>query len=120
MKIGKRYLVKRRKMTNEIEPIKQKLDDKIKALNSSRVYKKITPKGDLSWYVKWVASFFILTAVMCRSVEEVPRIFDVVFSIIGTIGWAWVGYLWHDRALLLLNGTIVAFLGMSLIRYFFT
>src|SRR5210317_497688 len=119
MKIGKRYLAKRRKMTNEIEPIKQKLDDKIKALNSSRVYKKITPKGDLSWYVKWIASFFILTAVMCRSVEEVPRIFDVVFSIIGTIGWAWVGYLWHDRALLLLNGTIVVFLGMSLIRYFF-
>jgi hypothetical protein len=56
---------------------------------------------------------------MCRSVEEVPRIFDVVFSIIGTVGWAWVGYLWHDRALLLLNGTIVVFLGMSLIRYFF-
>ena len=35
---------------NKIEPIKEKLDDKIKALNSSRVYKKITPRGDLSWY----------------------------------------------------------------------
>ena len=65
-------------MPNEIKPLDEKLDDKIKQLNSSRVYKKITPKGDLSWYVKWVASFFILTAVMCRSVEEVPRIFDVV------------------------------------------
>jgi hypothetical protein len=106
-------------MPNEIKPLDEKLDDKIKQLNSSRVYKKITPKGDLSWYVKWVASFIILTAVMCRSVEEVPRIFDVVLSLIGTLGWAWVGYLWHDRALLLLNGTIVVFLGMSLIRYFF-
>ena len=106
-------------MPNEIKPLDEKLDDKIKQLNSSRVYKKITPIGDLSWFVKWVASFFILIAVMCRSVEEVPRIFDVVLSIIGTIGWAWVGYLWHDRALLLLNGTIVVFLGMSLIRYFF-
>ena len=103
-----------------IEEWKPKLDDKIKALNSSRVYKKITPKGDLSWYVKWVASVFILIAVMCRSVEEVPRIYDVVLSLIGTIGWAWVGYLWHDRALLLLNGTIVVFLGMSLLRYIFT
>ena len=103
-----------------IEEWKPKLDDKIKALNSSRVYKKITPKGDLSWYVKWVASVFILIAVMCRSVEEVPRIYDVVLSLIGTIGWAWVGYLWHDRALLLLNGTIVVFLGMSLLRHIFT
>ena len=103
-----------------IEEWKPKLDDKIKALNSSRVYKKITPKGDLSWYVKWVASIFILIAVMCRSVEEVPRIYDVVLSLIGTIGWAWVGYLWHDRALLLLNGTIVVFLGMSLLRHIFT
>ena len=103
-----------------IEEWKPKLDDKIKALNSSRVYKKITPKGDISWYVKWVASVFILIAVMCRSVEEVPRIYDVVLSLIGTIGWAWVGYLWHDRALLLLNGTIVVFLGMSLLRHIFT
>ena len=43
----------------EIEPIREKLDDKIKKLNSSRVYKKITPKGDLSWYVKWVSVFLI-------------------------------------------------------------
>jgi len=107
-------------MVDNIKPIDQKLDDKIKALNSSRVYKKITPKGDLSWYIKWIASFFILLAVMCRSVEEVPRIFDVVFSLIGTLGWGVVGYLWHDRALLLLNGTIVVFLGMSLIRHIFT
>ena len=32
-----------------IEKWKPKLDDKIKALNSSRVFKKVTPKGDLSW-----------------------------------------------------------------------
>lgn len=100
-----------------IEPIQEKLDDKIKALNSSRVYKKITPKGDLSWYVKWIASGFILVAVMCRSVEEVPKIFDVILSFIGTIGWAWVGYIWHDRALLLLNAVLCVILGTSIIRF---
>ena len=30
-------------MPNEIEPIGEKLDEKIKKLNSSRVFKKITP-----------------------------------------------------------------------------
>ena len=36
----------------------KKLDDKIKALNSTRVFKKATPKGDISWYIKWVACIF--------------------------------------------------------------
>ena len=43
-----------------IEKWKPKLDDKIKALNSSRVFKKVTPKGDLSWYVKWASSIIII------------------------------------------------------------
>ena len=48
----------------KIEPIKEKLNDKIKALNSSRVFKKVTPKGDLSWYVKWFSVFLILIACL--------------------------------------------------------
>ena len=39
-----------------------KLNDKIKALDSTRVFKKITPKGDLSWYVKWASVVLILVA----------------------------------------------------------
>lgn len=105
-------------MSDKIEPIVEKLDDKIAKLNSSRVYKKVTPKGDLSWYIKWSASAFILVAVMCRSVEEVPKIYDVMLSFVGTIGWAWVGYLWHDRALLLLNAVLCVILGTSMLRYF--
>lgn len=103
--------------TEAIEPIVEKLDDKIAKLNSSRVFKKITPKGDLSWYIKWTASLFILLAVMCRSVEEVPKIYDVFLSFAGTIGWAWVGYLWHDRALLLLNTVLCVILGTSILRF---
>ena len=40
-------------MSDEVKKWVPKLDDKIKALNSSRVFKSVTPKGDLSWYVKW-------------------------------------------------------------------
>ena len=46
----------------------KKLDEKIKELNSTRVFKKVTPKGDLSWYVKWASSFLILMAVVYRSI----------------------------------------------------
>ena len=100
-----------------IEPIVEKLDDKIAKLNSSRVYKKITPKGDLSWYIKWSASAVILIAVMCRSVEEVPKIYDIMFSFIGTVGWGVVGYIWHDRALLILNAVLTVMLGISILRW---
>ena len=37
-----------------------KLDDKIKALNSSRVFKSVTPKGDLSWYVNGLRPSLLL------------------------------------------------------------
>lgn len=96
----------------------KKLNDKIKELNSTRVFKKVTPKGDLSWYVKWVASFFILIAVAARSVGTIPAV-DLWFSIIGTLGWFWVGMLWHDRALTMLNGTLTTLLLMGLFKYYF-
>jgi len=67
---------------------------------------KITPKHDLSWFIKWTASFFIMTGIILRSADTqgLYKELDLVLSLIGTLGWATVGYLWHDRALLLLNG----------------
>jgi len=100
------------------EQYTKKLNDKIKELNSTRVFKKVTPKGDLSWYIKWVASFFILTAVAARSVGTIPLI-DLWFSLVGTIGWFWVGMLWHDRALTMLNGTLTTILMMGLFNHYF-
>ena len=102
----------------EIEAIKQKLDDKIKLLNSSRVFKKVTPKGDLSWYVKWVSVVLILIATVARSVGTIPHI-DMWFGLFGTLGWAYVGYLWHDRALLVLNAILVTLLVLGLMNYYF-
>ena len=53
-----------------IEPIKEKLDDKIKKLNSSRVFKKVTPRGDLSWYIKWTSSIILIFAMLFTSVRH--------------------------------------------------
>src|SRR6056300_624699 len=102
-----------------IEPIKEKLDDKIKKVNASRVIKKVTPKGDLSWYVKWVSVFFILIATASRSVGTISDV-DMWFGLFGTICWAWVGYLWHDRALLFLNAILVTLLVGGLMNYYWS
>ena len=59
---------------------REKLNDKIKALNSTRVFKKITPKGDLSWYVKWVSVVLIVIATAARSQGGIPHI-DLWFGL---------------------------------------
>ena len=95
----------------------KKLDQKIKELNSTRVFKKITPKGGLSWYVKWISSAFILSAVACRSTGNLA-VFDLWLSLIGTSGWFWVGMLWHDRALIMLNGALSSILVVGILNYY--
>lgn len=82
--------------------------------HSNRIQKSATPKQDLSWYVKWVSSVFVLAAVMMRSATgDSPemianlRLADQILSLIGCAGWTWVGMLWKDRALIVLNVVIV-------------
>jgi len=77
--------------------------------NSKRIYKSATPKQDLSWYVKWVASLFILVGMSIRGLDGFQSI-DLSVSIIGVTGWLIVGLLWKDRALILLNGIGLALL----------
>ena len=89
-----------------IEPIREKLDDKIAKLNSSRVYKKVTPKGDLSWYIKWVASIFLIIGMILASVNLFP--YNIMVASIGVLGWLIVGILWHDSALIVLNAISLA------------
>ena len=101
----------------QIKPIDEKLDEKIAKLNSSRVIKKITPRGDLSWYIKWFSSFIILTGMVLTSANVMP--YNLFFHLVGVMGWGIVGMLWHDRALLFLNAVLVTLLVMGLMNYYF-
>lgn len=71
------------------------------------------------YYLKWIATVFVLIAVACRSVEEIDRIYDVIFSWIGTGMWLVVSLAWKDRALILLNAVMSFMLFVSLLRYLF-
>jgi hypothetical protein len=77
--------------------------------NSKRIYKSATPKQDLSWYVKWVSSIFLLMGISVRGVEGF-QVFDLICSLVGIAGWLVVGLLWKDRALIILNGVGLALL----------
>ena len=71
-------------------------------LNTTRIFKSKTPKYDLSWYIKWIASLFIVFAMSVRGMVDYIY-YDMVFSMIGLILWTWVSILWNDRALIMLN-----------------
>lgn len=83
--------------------------------NSKRIQKSATPKGDISWYIKWIASAFILASMTIRGVEGL-QFYDLVLSLFGVTGWFIVGMLWKDRALILLNGVGIFLFINTLIR----
>lgn len=94
--------------------------------HSKRLQKSATPKGDLSWWIKWASSIIVLCAITIRS-ANVPnelmfgiplQVWDILLSWIGALGWFIVGFMWKDRALILLNGVITIMLFGGLIRYF--
>ena len=85
--------------------------------NTQNSIEKVTPLHDATWYVKWIGVIFICLAVLCRSIQEVPKVYDVFFSIIGTAAWLYVGIRWHDRALIVLNTILLALLVSGGARY---
>jgi len=99
------------------EEVYRKLDDKIKDLKSTRVYKKITPKGDLSWYIKWISSVFIIMGMALTSANIFPM--NIIVHGIGVTGWLVVGMLWHDRALIFLNAVAIFVYATGLLNHYY-
>tara|TARA_R100001163_G_C5039248_1_gene177742 strand:+ start:602 stop:904 length:303 start_codon:yes stop_codon:yes gene_type:complete len=70
--------------------------------NSKRIFKSATPKGDISWYIKWLGSILILVAMSMRGAEGMIYT-DLSISIVGVSCWLVVGILWRDRAVIMVN-----------------
>ena len=77
--------------------------------NSKRIFKSATPKYTADWYIKWIASCFVLAAMSIRGISEY-QLYDLYLSIIGIFGWVIVSVLWKDRALIILNSFGLLFL----------
>jgi hypothetical protein len=80
----------------------------------------VTPKYDITWYVKWTASIIILVGITIRAsgVTQLQWL-DIVCSWIGAVGWFYVGFKWNDRALMVLNAVIGIILFAGILRVLF-
>ena len=80
----------------------------------------VTPKYDITWYVKWTASIIVLIGITIRAsgVTQLQWL-DIVCSWIGAVGWFYVGFKWNDRALMILNAVIGIILFAGILRVIF-
>jgi len=91
------------------------LEEKVVAGNDQIVV-AITPKYTTDWYIKWIASVFILTSIAFRAADGYV-IWDLAFGTLGVIGWLVVSILWRDRALILLNGVSLMMLIVGILNH---
>lgn len=75
-----------------------------------------TPLYTLDWYVKWVATAFVMIAIAFRAAGIEYALYDLIFGLIGTVLWLWVSMLWHDRAMIVLNTTASIVLAIGLLK----
>jgi|TARA_R110001632_G_scaffold89866_2_gene193456 energy-coupling factor transporter transmembrane protein EcfT len=76
---------------------------------------KVTPAHGLSWYLKWLASIVLVHAMAFTALDMYP--YNMYLQFVGVLGWFFVGMLWHDRALIVLNAIGLVFLGMGIFKY---
>ena len=81
--------------------------------NSKRIFKSATPKQTLDWYIKWVASTFVLAGMSMRGLEGF-QLYDLILSLTGISLWLWVSIIWNDRALIILNAAGIVLLARNL------
>ena len=59
-------------------------------------------KQTIEWYVKWLATIFVLTGMALRTTQE-HMFADITVALLGALGWMVVAIMWKDKALTLLN-----------------
>ena len=78
--------------------------------------KKLAPTHTLDWYIKWIASVFLIAGVILTSNNIYPL--NLFFHAAGMFGWLIVSILWNDRALLVINAVSLAILINGLVAHY--
>ena len=115
MVLAKRHGIEVSATTTGIRMTMNELEEKIVNEND-QIFEAITPKYTLDWYVKWVASVFILISIAFRAADGY-QIWDLAFGTVGVIGWTWVSIMWRDRALIILNSVSLFMLIVGLLNH---
>ena len=75
--------------------------------------KKLAPTHTLDWYIKWIASVFLIAGVILTSNNIYPL--NLYVAIPATLGWMVVSFIWKETSLIAMN---VVALGIYLLGIF--
>lgn len=100
-------------MNNKIEELEQQVQELNQELGNYTVVTK-TPIHDFSWYVKWLSAILGVLGAMLTAAELYP--WNVVLGFISMIGWGYVGILWNDRALIVMNIFLAGAYSLNLVN----
>ena len=67
--------------------------------------KKVTPGHGPTWYIKWTASIILLIGMVFTALVLTP--INLFFHLVGVMVWFVVGYMWHDRAMMVVNSVAI-------------
>jgi len=71
----------------------------------------------LDWYIKWFASIVLIFGAVTTAMNLYP--YNMYFQFVGITGWLIVGMLWHDRALIFLNGIAIFVFASGLVNHYY-
>ncbi len=80
-----------------------------------QVNKIVTPVGDVTYWAKWIGNVFVIIGVLMTGADLYP--WNLVPALIGNVLWGYVGALWNDRALVVLQSFLTGVLSMSLVDF---
>jgi hypothetical protein len=58
-------------------------------------------KNNLTWYLKWASTTALISGMLLTALNVFPL--NMYLSLSGVVGWLSVGFLWHDRSVIILN-----------------
>ncbi len=58
-------------------------------------------KNSLTWYLKWASTIALVSGMLLTALNVYPV--NMYLSLSGVVGWLVVGFLWHDRSVIVLN-----------------
>lgn len=77
----------------------------------------VTPKGDLSWYLKWAATIIGTIGLILTSIAWTPV--NLWFTAVAITLWLTVGILWKDRAFIVANTVSLTVLVLGIVAFYF-
>jgi len=76
---------------------------------------KTTTQHPLLWYVKWVSSVILISAMIFTANNIYP--YNLFLHFVGITGWLWVAVIWNDRSLIVLNSVALAIFANGMVAY---